>query len=141
MNGNIEAAFIGRVASIADLKTSQAGKPWLAIKVAVGHGEDNIQWMRTVCFGEIAERLASTVHKGDKLYVEGNLRLDRWKNDAGDERSGLSVTAWKAEKVGASAIGRNKSAKQKAPPEGAHCVPPATRDWQRPASSDSGIPF
>ena len=28
---------IGRVASIADPKTSQAGKPWLAIKVAVGN--------------------------------------------------------------------------------------------------------
>ena len=37
MNGNIECALIGRVASIADPKTSQAGKPWLAIKVAVGN--------------------------------------------------------------------------------------------------------
>ena len=37
MNGSIECAFIGRVASVADLKTSQAGKPWLAIKFAVGN--------------------------------------------------------------------------------------------------------
>jgi single-strand DNA-binding protein len=139
MNGNIEAAFIARVASVAELKTSQAGKPWLAIKVAVGQGEDNTQWVRAVCFGETAERLASTLEKGAKLYIEGSLKLDKWKNAEGQERSGLSVACWKAEKVGASAIGRNRPAKPKTPREGHHPLAPSASDWQRPV--DDAIPF
>jgi single-strand DNA-binding protein len=139
----IEAAFFGRVASVADLKTSAAGKAWLAIKVAVGHGEDNTQWVRAVCFGAVAEQLASALQKGDRVYIEGDLRLDRWKNDAGEDRSGLSVAAWKVEKVGASAIGRNRPAKPKAPPEGENPAPAASngdrRHWQRRADDD--IPF
>ena len=102
-----------------------------------------MQRVRTVCFGAVAEQLAPTLQKGDRLYVEGNLRLDRWKNDAGEERSGLSVAARKLEKVGASAIGRNRPAKPKPPPEGEHSAPPSTRGerqhWQRPM--DDEIPF
>ena len=94
------------------VKDEPGGKAWLAVKIAIGQGEDATQWVRTVCFGETAERLASTLEKGAKVYIEGNLKLDRWKNDASEERSGLSVAAWKIEKVGASAIGRNR------PPQG-----------------------
>jgi single-strand DNA-binding protein len=149
MNGNIECAFIGRVVSVADLKTSAAGKPWLALKLAIGLGEDATQWVRTVCFGDTATKLAGSVEKGAKLYIEGTIRLDRWKNAEGEERSGLSVACWKAEKVGTSAIGRNRPPRGKPPPEGDDPAPyavrsageqAARRDWQRP-SSDAEVPF
>jgi len=142
MIGNIECAFIGRVATEATLKTSAVGKPWAAFKTAVGHGEDNTQWVRVVVFGSAAEQLSSTLQKGDKLYVEGNLRFDHWKNAEGQDRTGLSVTAWKAEKVGASAIGRNRPTKPRQAPEGEHHVPSSQngrRDWQSPLGSKGGF--
>ncbi len=149
MNGSIESAFIGKVTDVAGLRTSQAGKPWLALKVAVGHGEDSVQWVRTACFGAVAEQLAATLQKGDKVYCEGTLKLDRWKNGEGEERSGLSCAAWKVEKVGASAIGRNRPVRYRAASDGDNSVPPTVGDgpqdaetrqhWQRPL--DDPMPF
>jgi single-strand DNA-binding protein len=109
MNGTIESAFIGRVGAEPELRTSGAGKPWARFTVAVGN-DDDTQWVQVAVFGETAEHLASSLHKGDRVYVEGRLKLNRWEKD-GAERSGLSVAAWKAEKLGA--IGRNKPARER----------------------------
>ena len=147
MNGTIECAFIGRIGSVTPIKTSQSGKAWCAAKIAIG-SDDVTQWVRVALFNGLAEQLAPTLAKGDRVYIEGNLKLDRWQNAEGEQRSGLSVAAWKLEKVGASAIGRNRPAKPKAPPEGEHHVPPSanggprqstTRDWQAPPSTRGGF--
>lgn len=147
MNG-IECAFAGKVGGVADLKTNQAGKSWLTIKVAVGHGENDTQWVRVVVFGSLEEQLASTLRKGDSLYCEGQLRLDHWKSADGQDRFGLSVTDWKAEKVGANAIRRNQPTKPRGQPEGDHPISPVTGDWQAPTGRpafdrqlDDEIPF
>lgn len=134
MNGNIEVAFIGRVFSLTQLKTSAAGKTWAAVKVAVGNGED-VQWLKVAIFGDIAARLAPMLQKGDKIYAEGNLKLDRWKNDAGEKRSGLSVAAWRCEKLGQ--IGRNKP-KSKPRPDSESTPAPTARDWQAPNQYEQG---
>ena len=106
MNG-IQTAFVGRVASEAmELKTSTSGKAWAAFNVGVGSG-DNVQWVRVAVFEDLAERLAGGLLEGDKVYVEGSLRLDRWSDKTcGQERSGLSCAAWRVEHLGQ--IGRRK---------------------------------
>ena len=71
-------------------------------------------------FGQAAEDLAANLRKGDRCYVEGRLKLERWRKD-GEERVGLSVAAWKAEKLGA--IGRNKP--RRSPRDGARTDEPA----------------
>jgi single stranded DNA-binding protein len=105
MNGSIETAFIGRLGQDPELKTSAAGKTWTRLNLAVGLGED-AQWVSVATFGKVAERLCATLHKGDKLYVEGILRLTEWTGRDGEKRTGLSVAAWKADKLGA--IGRKR---------------------------------
>jgi single-strand DNA-binding protein len=62
----IEAAFIGRVGNDLDLKTSQAGKPWLRINVAVGQ-DDATQWVQIAVFGDRAQELAGHLRKGDRV--------------------------------------------------------------------------
>ena len=62
-------------------------------------------------FGETAQRLAQALHKGDRVYVEGTIKLNSWTGKDGVERTGLSVAAQKAEKLGA--IGRNRPPKAK----------------------------
>jgi single-strand DNA-binding protein len=111
MHGQIESAFIGRVGQDPELKTSAAGKPWARFSVAVGR-EDETQWVSVAVFGEAAQRLCQALHKGDRLYVEGTLRLSEWTGRDGEKRTGLSVAASKAEKLGA--IGRNKPPKRRA---------------------------
>jgi len=140
MHGTIEAAFIGRLGQDPELKTSAAGKPWARFSVAVGQGEE-AQWVSVAVFGEAAERLCAALHKGDKLYVEGTLRLSEWTGKGGEKRTGLSVAAWKAEKLGA--IGRNKPAKARSKDSGATDTAAAVsksreRDLQ---PADEQIPF
>ncbi len=65
-------------------------------------------WLRVSCFGEVAERVAATFKKNDRAYIEGLIRLDHWTDKHGEQKHGLSVSAFKVEKAGASAIGRNK---------------------------------
>jgi single-strand DNA-binding protein len=109
----IEGALIGIAGSEPELKMSKAGKPYCSFSVGVDAGEDDegkerLEWVRCTCFGPVAERLAATLHKGEKVYAEGNLRLDRWEAKDGQQRFGLSMACFKAEKIGSSAIGRNK---------------------------------
>jgi single-stranded DNA-binding protein len=116
----IESAFWGVVGSeTIELKTARSGKPWAAFNVGatVGtdeDGKDVLQWLRVSTFGETAERVASTFRKGDRCYCEGSLRLEHWEGRDGEAKHGLSLMAFKAEKVGVSALGRNKP--KQAPP-------------------------
>jgi single-stranded DNA-binding protein len=87
----IDCAFYGFLAADADPRTSQAGKPWVRLRVGSGKG-DNVQWVSVAVFGEAAE-LAADLRKGDRIYCEGTLRLDSWKGRDGLERHGLSVAA------------------------------------------------
>jgi single-strand DNA-binding protein len=146
MNGTIEAAFIGRIGTEPELRTSQTGKPWAAVTCAVGIGDD-VHWVRVAVFGEVAEQITGTLRKGDKAYVEGTLRLNTWTDREGNQRSGLSVAAWRVDKLGQ--IGRNKPRRPKAPPEGEHPASISITGSTGPASAmndlrrsnDDTIPF
>jgi single-stranded DNA-binding protein len=120
----IETAFIARVGTdTIEVKTSQAGKPWASSSACVGDGEDD-QWLRVADFRDRAQQLAGHLHKGDKIYAEGRLKLDTWTGKDGKERTGLNVAAWRVEQLGQ--IGKNKRANPKAPPEGEQPAPPTT---------------
>jgi len=139
---SIEAAFTGRLGTQPELKTSQAGKPWAAFNVGVGDG-DNIQWVRIAVFGERAQELSAILRKGDRVYVEGRLQLNTRTDKEGQQRAGLSVAAWKCEKLGQ--IGWNKPPKAKNG-DGARNrqAPPGQQSVaqrQSSASDDAAIPF
>jgi single-stranded DNA-binding protein len=142
----IEAAIVRRVGKEPELKTPSAGKPWASINICVGDSDEG-QWVRVAIFGERAQQLVGQLHKADKVYVEGRLKLKTWTAPDGQQRTGLDVAAWKVERLGE--IGRNKPAKPKPLPkddhnEGVapgHRASAAARDWQRPAEQVEAIPF
>ncbi len=70
-------------------------------------GRSNTPRIKVAVFGETAGRLAGAP-KGTRVYIEGTLTLSEWNTPDGKPRHGLSCAAWKCEKVGSSAIGRNK---------------------------------
>jgi single-strand DNA-binding protein len=119
----IEAAFMGRLGSDPELRTSQAGKPWCRFSVAIGEGDD-VQWVSVATFGEVAERVCDWLAKGDRAYVEGTLRLNEWQDREGLTRHGLQVAAWKVEPMGKIGRQRSKGDARK-------------RHWQRPLDTDA----
>ena len=114
---SIECAFNGFCAADAEAKVSHAGKAWTRIRVGVGK-DDDIQWISVAVFGKHAEA-AAELKKGDKIYIEGTIKLDQWTGNDGVERTGLSVAAFKCERT--HLIGKNR--------------PP--RDGSRPARADN----
>lgn len=110
----IECAFEGRVGQPPTLRTSQAGKPWCSLSVAVG-ADDAVQWLTVSVFGSSAESVAALA-KGTRVYVEGRLKLDTWTDREGQSRTGLKVAATLVQPLGQ--IGRRKPAKGKGGREG-----------------------
>ena len=100
----IDCAFFGFLPADADSRTSQAGKPWVRLRVGVGKDEA-VQWVSVAVFGNAAET-AANLKKGDRAYFEGSIKLDSWRGNDGVERHGLSVAAFKCEQT--HRIGRSK---------------------------------
>lgn len=108
---SIECAFFGFLASDAEPRTSQAGKPWTRMRVGVGKDEA-VQWVSVAVFGKAAEN-AAKLKKQDRAYIEGTIKLDTWRGNDGAERHSLSVAAFKCEPT--HRIGRNKKTSEEKP--------------------------
>ena len=93
----IDCAFYGFLAADADARTSKAGKPWTRLRVGVGR-DDDMQWINVAVFGKAAET-AAALKKGDKIYVEGSIKLDTWRGNDGVERHTLAVSSFKLERT------------------------------------------
>ncbi len=114
----IEAAFFGVTGQTPELRTAKSGKPWLSISVGVETGDVDdagaakLTWIRVAVFGDAAVKLAGAA-KGTRLYVEGTLTQTQWNAADGEVRHGLNVAAWKCERVGRDAIGRQRPPHEK----------------------------
>jgi single-stranded DNA-binding protein len=122
----IDCAFYGFLAADADCRTAQSGRQWVRLRVGTGKDED-VQWWSVAVFGKAAET-AAQLHKGDRIYCEGSLKLDSWRGQDGAERYGLSVASFKLEQT--HRIGRNRPKREQQPElEHAHGDgPPPTND-------------
>ena len=101
---SIDCAFFGFLAADAERRTSQAGKPWVRLRVGVGKDEA-VQWVQVAVFGKAAEK-AAELKKAERCYVEGTIKLDTWRGQDGADRHSLSVAAFKCEPT--HRIGRNR---------------------------------
>jgi single-strand DNA-binding protein len=103
LNG-ITSCCTGRLGSDAELKYSASGAPFLTFNLAVDdskRAEDApTEWLRVVCFGEMAEDLARRLAKGTRVYAEGRLRLESWTTRENEQRSALKLTAWTVQPTG-----------------------------------------
>jgi hypothetical protein len=95
----IECAFCGVLSTTPELKQGKAGKAYANFSCVVA-GEAGESWLNVITFNENAEELVKVARKGDSVYVHGSLSLATWQNADGEARSGLAVSAWKAEKLG-----------------------------------------
>jgi single-strand DNA-binding protein len=103
MNG-ITSCCTGRLGSEAELKYSANGAPFLTFNLAVDDAkkaEDApTEWLRVVCFGEMAEDLAPRLIKGARVYAEGRVRLESWTTREQEQRSTLKLMAWVVQPMG-----------------------------------------
>ena len=55
-----------------------------------GEKVTDTQWHNLVCFGKLSEIIEKYVNKGDKIYVDGKIKYDKWEKD-GVKRTSTSI--------------------------------------------------
>ena len=91
----------GNLASDVTLKTLKSGTKVADFRLAVnerykdkeGNEKERTAFVTIESWTGLAETCAKYLKKGRAVLVEGRLKMDEWKNDEGENRSRLLVTA------------------------------------------------
>jgi single-strand DNA-binding protein len=102
VNG-IHACATGRCVRDAETRFTASGKQMVSVSIAVDDAkrqEGETEWLKVVCWGELAESMADKLVKGTSAYFEGRLKLNTWTAADGTPRSGLELIAWTIQPMG-----------------------------------------
>jgi single-strand DNA-binding protein len=97
MAGSInKVILVGNLGKDPEVRTSQEGVKVVSFSLATteywkdkisGERKDRTEWHRVVIFNpNLAEICEKYLHKGSKVYVEGQLQTRKWQDQAGVER-------------------------------------------------------
>ena len=91
---------VGTLGTAPELRFSNNGNAWVSARLAVsrrvkvnGEWESETDWYNLKAFGQIAENLASTVDKGNRVLVFGTLQTERYTTKEGEERETQTIVA------------------------------------------------
>ena len=99
---------IGNLTKDSELRFSAKGAAWTTTAIAVdrrARAEDGTwenlppEFYDVVCFGDLAENVASSLSKGDRVVVVGKVEEQPWTGRDGVERIGRKLVA---DEIGAS---------------------------------------
>ena len=93
--------LVGGVTRDPELRMTGNGTPVLQLGVAVNHsrkvdGEwvDEPNFIDVTCFGDLANNVAESIEKGNRVAISGRLSYRTWEEkDTGAKRSKLEVIA------------------------------------------------
>lgn len=90
--------LIGNLVDDPELRYTQSGIPMAKIRFAVNRSyKQNDEWVEETsffggtCWRDLAEHVADSLHKGDRVIVGGRLEQRTWENDEGEKRSMVEV--------------------------------------------------
>ena len=93
-------AAVGNPTADPDLRFTPAGKAVAALSWAVNarYRNERGEWVdqdpsffRGTVWGQLAEHVAASLSKGDRVVVIGQVVTQAWENEAGEKRSRLDV--------------------------------------------------
>lgn len=58
-----------------------------------GEKKDKTEWHKVAFFGKLAEIASQYLKKGSKVYIEGKLQTDKWKDNSGLDRYTTKIMA------------------------------------------------
>ncbi len=97
MAGSVnKVILIGNLGADPEIRRTQDGRPVGNLRVATteswrdkqtGERREKTEWHRVVIFSEGLCRIAEQyLHKGSKIYLEGQLQTRKWEDQSGQER-------------------------------------------------------
>ena len=94
--------FAGCLADVPELRFTPSGRPVAKVRVAVNSRYQNgdgawvdgaTSWHTVQAWGALAEHLADSVRKGDRVLVHGRLEQRQYLAETGETRTSWEVTA------------------------------------------------
>jgi len=101
--------LIGNLGNDPDVRYTQSGDAIANVSLATsetwkdkntGEPQERTEWHRVVFFGKVAEIVKDYLHKGSKIYVEGQLRTRKWQDKDGQDRYSTEVVANRVQSLG-----------------------------------------
>ena len=91
--------IIGNLGADPELRYTPSGKAVTNLRVAVnnryrgqdGEWQEETQWFRVEVWDQAAERAAEQFRKGNKVFVEGQLRVREYEGNDGQKRSSVET--------------------------------------------------
>jgi single-strand DNA-binding protein len=91
--------IIGNLGADPELRYTPSGKAVVNLRVAVndrfrgqdGEWQEETYWFRVEAWEQAAERLAEQLRKGNKVFVEGQLRPREYEGSDGQKRTSLDI--------------------------------------------------
>lgn len=65
-----------------------------------GERKERTEWHRVTFFGRLAEVVGEYMQKGRPMYVEGNLRTEKWQDKSGNDRYTTKIIAREMQMLG-----------------------------------------
>ena len=97
-----KAMIIGNLGSDPEMRYTPNGRAVTQFNVAVNQSTKNQQtgewieetdWFRVSVWGDRAERMAESLRKGNKVFVEGRFKTREFEGRDGQKRTALEITA------------------------------------------------
>ncbi|WP_434030265.1 single-stranded DNA-binding protein [[Pseudomonas] boreopolis] len=100
--------LVGNLGNDPDTKYTQSGMAVTRISLATtsvrkdrdGNNQERTEWHRVVFFGKLGEIAGEYLRKGSQVYVEGELRYDKYTGQDGVEKYSTDIVANEMQMLG-----------------------------------------
>lgn len=100
--------FIGNVGNEPEIRYMPSGEAVANISLAVsetwkdkqGQKQDRTEWVKVSFFGALADVVSKYVHKGDPLYVSGQMKTRKWTDKDGQDRYSTEIRGDRLQMLG-----------------------------------------
>ena len=100
--------LVGNLGNDPDVKYTQSGMAVTRISLATtsmrkdrdGNNQERTEWHRVVFFGKLGEIAGEYLRKGSQVYVEGEIRYDKFTGQDGVEKYTTDIVANEMQMLG-----------------------------------------
>jgi len=141
--------LVGNLGNDPETKFTQSGTAVTSVSLATssvwnnkeGEKQERTDWHRVVFFGKLGEIAGEYLHKGSQVYVEGEIRYDKYTDKDGNERYSTQIICDEMQMLGAKPDGERRAAptRQESAPR-REAAPAKSNDFADDFADDD-IPF
>lgn len=104
-----KAIIVGNLGADPETKYMPSGTAVANIRVATteawkdkssGEQQERTEWHRIEAFGRLAEIMGEYLKKGSQVYIEGQIRTDKWQDREGNDRYTTKIVAREMQMLG-----------------------------------------